>query len=303
MRLPGIARLLVLLPPMLSGIPGGATPPAATALSVGHTGNPLLAPLYAAADRATTSGGGPDRLSIDLRRFATGGDAGYALIAGEIDAGFVEPAKTLALLRLPGAARLRLAGVVNFPYGATVVLRKGLDKRLDDLGAARVAAADPHCALLHQFKTDAARLGADPSQLRLRFMPFEAMLPALESRAVDAIIVKGAYAVLAVQQGHTILYQNWNVQSGDACCPAIVTQAEYILIVTAAAAPRAAALVDALAATTRLPAADLRRATARHIAYAEAALAELPLASFAPLTAGLREELGLPPEPEENITP
>ncbi|AHF92376.1 hypothetical protein OPIT5_21105 [Opitutaceae bacterium TAV5] len=287
MRIPDIFRLLLV--PALSVLPDLSGAVATPALAVGHTGNPLLAPLYATADRAEENG-----LALALRRFGTGGDVGYALLAGEIDAGFVEPDRALALLRLPEAARLQPAGVMNFPYGATLVLRKNLDKRLDELGDARIAAAGPHCALLHRFRTDAGRLGADLSNHRLRFMPFDAMLPALESRTVDAILVKGAYAGLAVRQGHTILYQNWDVQAGDACCPAIVSQAEYILVVRADAEKRTAALVNALAAADRLPPADLRRATARHLAWDGAALDELPLASFVPLTADLRKELGLP---------
>lgn len=285
-------RIFLSVVALLAAVPGSA----AETLSVGHTGNPLLAPLYAAADRPAD--GGP---ALIPRRFASGGDIGYALLAGELDAGFIEPGKTLALLRLPGATRLRLAGVVSFPYGATVVLRKDLDWRLGDLGSARVAAADAQCALLHQFRRDATRLEADASKLRLRYMPFEAMLPALEAGTADAIVVKGAYAVLAVQQGHKILYQNWNVadSTGDTCCPAIVSQAEYLLVVRAAVANRAISLTDALVAASRRPAADLREATARHIAYAGEALAELPLATFAPLTADLRKELGLPEEKPE----
>jgi ABC-type nitrate/sulfonate/bicarbonate transport system substrate-binding protein len=146
---------------------------------------------------------------------------------------------------------------------------------------------------LHQFQRDAARLDVDPRRIEFVFMPAEAMLPALESRTVDAAVLKGAAAVLAEAQGHKVLYQKWDMTADDDCCPAILAQVEAFLVVARTLDDRQiACLVRRLAAASRAPAAELRRATLAQIEFPEQALAQFPLASFAPLDDALRTKLG-----------
>lgn len=224
-------------------------------LNVGYSGGYLSAALYAAQDDL------PEGTS--LQQFHSTSDIAYSLLSGALDAGFVEAEKLAALSELEGFDRLSAVGKVTYPYGATLVLREGLNVRLNELNGLTIAASAPGCVLLDAFAVDAKRFGADISDVRYEYMPFDAMVPALEAGEADAAIIKGAYAVIALQEGHSILYQNWEVQPGDECCPAIVDQAILILLARRdkldAAVPFADALADAQAALT---ADELRRAVA-----------------------------------------
>jgi ABC-type nitrate/sulfonate/bicarbonate transport system substrate-binding protein len=193
-------------------------------VDVGHSGSPLTASLYAAA--ATPEGG----KALSLKKFGSPADVGYALLSGDIDAGFIEPAKLKGLSSLPGFRKLEVIGKVTYPYGATVILRKGLSLRLNELSGHPVAASSETCRLLRAFLQDAARAGLDADKLKLRYMPFETMIPALEAGKADAAVVKGAYAALALPAGHSILYQKWDVEAGDECCPPTIDQTEFILL-------------------------------------------------------------------------
>ncbi len=82
---------------------------------VGFVNGPLAGTLYVAEAQAARDGREPVFTGVP---FNTSGDIGYALIAGEIDAGFIETAKATALLRSVNG--LRAVGAVTFPYGATM---------------------------------------------------------------------------------------------------------------------------------------------------------------------------------------
>lgn len=251
---------------------------------VGYVASPLLGPLYAA---------GTAERRWETVRFGTAGDVGYALIAGEIDAGFVETEKALELLKAPGGETLKIVGAVQFPYGATLVVRKDLKLRLTDLAGRHIAALEPDCIINHQFNTDARRLGLDPKKIRYSYMPFDQMLPALESKSIDGALVKAAYAVLAEFQGHKVIYQNWDIDAGgDECCPASIAQTEYFLVVREQAPEKVKPLVEALTAAGDLPPSKIREAVSQQLGYPKEALEQFPVAAFAVVSDEQRKLLG-----------
>lgn len=268
-----LLALSLLLAACQDRTPAQPAAPQAAPINVGISPNPLLGPLYAAQGKDT---------AWSTQRFNTGGDIGYALLAGEIDAGFVETHKALKLLKAPGGENLKIAGSIQFPYGATVVVRNGLKLRLPELAGLRLAALDEHCAVKEQFERDAAKNGLDPKKLRYRYMPFSDMLPALEAKSIDAIVIKGAYAVLAERAGHTILYQKWDMAAdGDDCCPPAIAQTEYFLVVRGQSAEKVKPLLAVLKATADLPPSAIRAATTRQLAYPADALEQYPTPAFA----------------------
>ncbi len=249
------------------------TAPQAKLPRVGFNPNPLLGPLYAAQakDKAWA-----------LTKFGTGGDIGYALISGDVDAGFVETEKALQLIKAPGGEKLKVAGAIQFPYGATLVVRKDLKVHLSDLTGKRIAALEADCILNHQFNKDAKRHGLDYKTLKFSYMPFADMLPALEAKAVDAALVKGAQAVLAELQGHKVIYQNWDIKAGaDDCCPPSIAQTEYFLLVREEAVERVKPLITALVISSDLPPTQLRQAISAQLGYPAVALEPYPTATFA----------------------
>lgn len=240
---------------------------------IGYSPNPLLAPLYAAQSKEK---------AWELTRFATSGDIGYSLISGEIDAGFVETEKALQLIKAPGGEKLKVAGAIQFPYGATLVVRKDLKVRLSDLTGRKIAALEADCILNHQFNKDATRHGLDTKSLKYNYMPFADMLPALEAKAIDGALVKGAHAVLAELQGHKIIYQNWDIKAGaDDCCPPSIAQTEYFLLLREQSVERVKPLIKALTVASELPPSQLRQAITAQLGYPAAALEQYPTASFA----------------------
>ena len=290
MKLPTVLLFPILLLTailLLAGCRSEPTPAVfSQPLSIGHPGSPLLAPLYAAQARRAPEAG------WELAAFGSGGDIGYALLAGEISAGFVETNKALQLLKIPGGDKLLIAGAINFPYVATLVLRNDLKLRLSELTGRNVAALEPDCAINHQFQHDAKRHGLDPSTLQFSYMPYAEMLPALEAKKVDAILVKGAYGVLAELTGHKILYQNWEVAAGDDCCPATLAQTEFLLVARASELDRLTPVIKTLTAADALPAKELRAAVGSRLGYPPAALERFPVASFALIDEATRQTLG-----------
>ncbi len=224
-------------------------------LRVGHSGGYLSAALYAAQDSLA---------NVDIQHFHSTSDIAYALLLGTLDAGFVEAEKLTAFAAMHGFDQLVAVGKVTYPYGATLILRKGLNVRLQELSGLTIAVSEPNCVLLDSFSVDAARLGADISNVKYEYMVFHAMLPALESGDVDAAIIKGSYAVAALQAGHSILYQNWNVQPGDECCPAILEQAALVLLVRRNKLEAVKPFVDALIFAQKSPPDYLRHSVAEH---------------------------------------
>jgi ABC-type nitrate/sulfonate/bicarbonate transport system substrate-binding protein len=254
-------------------VPSKGTSPQARQLRVGYSPNPLLAPLYATQTKEKM---------WELTKFGTSGDIGYSLISGDVGAGFVETEKALQLIKAPGGEKLKVAGAIQFPYGATLVVRKDLNVRLSDLAGKRIAALEADCILNHQFNKDAKRHGLDYKTLKFSYMPFADMLPALESKTIDGALVKGAHAVLAELQGHKIIYQNWDIKAGaDDCCPPSIAQTEYFLLVREEAVERLNPLITALVAASELPPTQLRQAIGSQLGYPAAALEQYPTATFA----------------------
>jgi ABC-type nitrate/sulfonate/bicarbonate transport system substrate-binding protein len=242
---------------------------------VGYGDSHLVGALHLAAVRKDW----PENFSAE--KFASTSDIIYALLSGNLEAGFVEPDKLRALDKLGGFKMLHAVGRVTYPYGATLVLRKGLDRRITELAGLRIAVSSPDCTLLKAFVQDSARLKADISAVEYTVVPFDAMLPVLESGLADAAIIKGTYAVFARQRGHSILYQNWDVTPGDKCCPAIVDQAVLMLLARKEKLPESETLVARqLAAQEEGPSAQ-RRAVAAATPIPLAVLEEQPVAEFA----------------------
>jgi ABC-type nitrate/sulfonate/bicarbonate transport system substrate-binding protein len=239
---------------------------------IGHSGGNLLAALYAVQDSI-----GAWAVSSP---FQSTSDIAYALILGRLDAGFVEAEKLAALTAMDGFDKLTVVGKITYPYGATLVLRKGLNVRLNELDGLTVASSEEQCVLRAKFIEDARRLGADISGIRDKYMTFSAMLPALESGTVDAAVIKGSYAVAAVYAGHSILYQNWEVEPGDECCPKIIAQAALVLLARRDKAEGAKKLVDALIVAQKLPQDNLRRAVAKYSVIEYEMLAGQPVPEF-----------------------
>jgi ABC-type nitrate/sulfonate/bicarbonate transport system substrate-binding protein len=230
----------------------GTNDPQDNTLKIGHGGGYLSAAVYAAKEG----------LALDIQQFRSTSDIAYALFSGALDTGFVEAEKLAGLTALEGFNRLAVVGKVTYPYGATLVLRKGLDLRLPELTGLTVAASAPKCVLLGEFAKDARRLGADISGIKYEYMPFDAMLPAMEAGEADAIIIKGSYSVVALQGGHSILYQNWDVEPGDECCPAVIDQAALVLLARRDKLEEVKPFIDALLSAQKLPPDQLRRAVA-----------------------------------------
>jgi hypothetical protein len=69
--------------------------------------------------------------------------------------------------------------------------------------------------------------------------------------------------VVALQEGHSILYQNWEVKPGDECCPAIIDQAALVLLARRDRLEAVKPFVEALATVEeKLSPDELRRAVA-----------------------------------------
>jgi len=241
-------------------------------LKVGHSGGNLFAALYGAQDSLSAQ--------IEINRFNSSSDVAYSLISGTLDVGFVETEKLAFLAELPGFDKLSVVGKITYPYGATLVLRKGLDVRLQELNGLTIAVSAPACVLLDEFKNDAERFGADISNVKFEYMPFNTMLPALAA-GIDAAIIKGTYAASALHEGHSILYQNWEVQPGDECCPAIIDQAAVVLLARRnkldAAKPFIAKLIEV---QEKFSPDELRQAVADHTVIPFEVLQGQPVPEF-----------------------
>lgn len=244
------------------------------ALRVGHSGGNLMAALYVASDEDGFS----ERFALE--RMESSSTVAYALLAGDLDAGFVDADKLEALSELKGFDDLTAVGKVTYPYGSTLILRKGLNLRINELGGLKIAVSSPECVLLAAFREDAERLNADLSGVTYVTLPFDAMIPALESGTVDAAVIKGFYSVVALQQNHSILYQNWDVKPGDKCCPAIIDQAALVLLARQDKAAEANLLADALVAAQGLDEDLLRQAIASKTTIPYDILSGQPVAEF-----------------------
>lgn len=253
-ELPVTATLLALMLFMAACAPDEKGQP----LRIGHPGSPLTASLYAAGAAAPPS-------VWTAVKFNSAADIGYALLSGDLDAGFVEPGKLAKLAALPGFKNLEIVGKVTFPYGAAVLVRKDLSLRLADLKGRKIAAIGPRCDLLKTFLADAASAGVTAETVEFKYLPPDAVLAALESQSVDAAVTKGSHAALGQTLGHHILYQKWISAPGDECCPPTVAQIEFVLLAQKKRHKEVARLVADLKAAETLPPNELRAAASRQL--------------------------------------
>lgn len=255
------------------------------AVTVGYQVSPLLSHLYVYEESASRED------KPRLERFSTSADIGYALLAGSVDAGFLDREKVLALGGMPGFERLHVTGLVSFPYGSTLVTRKGVNLRLSDLPGRKIAVSSPLCELLGAFREDAERLGVNVDSIVFEYLPFDAMIPALEAGTVDGAIFKGSYSAVAQGLGHQVLYQNWDVAAGDECCPEILAQLEYLLVIREES-EAAHTFSERLLATGPYDADRLRAASAKRTKVPLSVLENLPVSEIGPVDEELLEILG-----------
>lgn len=258
-------------------------------IRIGHTGSPHLAPLLVAAEQGIFADQG---LRVELKQFGSTADAGYALLAGRVQVAFAEPRTSFRLINLHDELGIKIAGSINFPFGATLVVREDLKIRLHDLAGLTVAAASRHCMLLQAFKHDAERHGLATEEINFVYTAFDTMLPALEAGRVDAILTRSSYALLAQATGHKVLYQNWDVVPDDACCPLYVAQVEYFMLVKDLPSQAVKSLDGALLAASQRPAEETREAVARRTQFPAELLQGAPLARYFAVGAELERELG-----------
>ncbi|HSW35050.1 MAG TPA: ABC transporter substrate-binding protein [Candidatus Limnocylindrales bacterium] len=280
------AVVVVGLAALIGGAPGNKSD---RVINIGHTGTPHLAPLFVAVDHGLFKQEG---LDVDLKQFASTSDAGYALLAGRVDVAFIEPSKSFRLINENDQAGIKIAGTVNFAFGATLVVRDDLNIRLDDLEGMTVAAGSRYCGLLSQFKHDAERHGVNVGEINFVYTSFETMLPALEAGKVDAVLTRASYALLAQGEGHKILYQNWDVVSGDPCCPEYLAQVEYFMLVRDLDAQSVRGLDATLKVASGRPAEDSRKAVVEHTQLPLRLQQGFPVAHYREIGQELRQELG-----------
>jgi ABC-type nitrate/sulfonate/bicarbonate transport system substrate-binding protein len=256
-------------------------------LRLGFMHGPHAAPLYVAEKGMDTPSSAFNAIPLQ-----SSGTIGYALIAGEIDVGFVETTKAASLFR--AVTGLQAVGAITFPYGASLVLRKDLDLRIDEMAGRTVAVAGRRCRLLHQFLADIERFRLNRDAITLVSIPFDQMIPALEARKVDAILTRGGHALLALAQDHNMIYQNWDVKGDDECCPQTLAQVELVLVTrTQNVCPRKlATLLGALQAASAVPSDISRTLVSERTRIPLAILDDFPVASFVPLSPEQQAELG-----------
>ncbi|MFW0858819.1 MAG: ABC transporter substrate-binding protein [Dehalococcoidia bacterium] len=271
---------------LVAGVPGSGDD---GVIRIGHTGTPHLAPLFVAVEQGIFEDNG---LRVELKRFGSTSDAGYALLAGRVDVAFLEPSRSFRLLNEHDEAGVKIAGTVNFDFGATLVVREDLNIRLGDLEGMTVAAGSRHCILLSQFKHDAERHGIDAGEINFVYTAFETMLPALEAGQVDAILTRASYALLAQAEGHKILYQNWDVVPGDACCPAYLAQVEYFMLVKDLEPRYVRGMDAALREASERPPEDSRNAIMKHTQFPLGLQQGFPVARYLVIGQELKQELG-----------
>lgn len=254
-------------------------------LRLGYNPGPLAAVVYHAED------------AFEPMPFQSPGDVGIALLAGSLDLGFVETTRAAALLR--SSKDLEPLAAVTLPFGASVVLHKDLDLRIDELAGRRIAVMGGRCRFLHQFLADAERFGIDADAITWITLPTDQMLPALEAGELDALLTRGAHAMLAVAQGHPVIYQNWDVTGDDTCCPTTLAQVEFVLIARTAVLedPRLEDLLAALDAANTAPADGLREVVASRTRIPLEVLTEFPVPGFELLTLEQRDALAPNPVP------
>lgn len=245
-------------------------------VKVGHTGGPLLPTLYSAYNTKEWKNG------FESLKFGSSGDVGYALLSGEIDAGFVDPATVVYLQKNPGFQNLEAVGKVSFQYGSTVVVSKKLNSHFDKtLEGKRFAVNSENCVLYQTFKRDAESRGIDSSKFKTVITPFHMMVAALESDRVDVIVSRPAYAAVAAGLGHRAIYKNYDVVAGDSCCPVTLEQLALVLLANKKSHDKVQNLVKLLLKTEDSVSRDnLRKSITDTTNIPEETLSKFPLAQF-----------------------
>ena len=240
-------------------------------LNIGYGSGFLSSPIYAAD------------YEVNLHQFLQTADIVYGLAGGSLDAGFIALDRFIALIESNTTFldNLTIAGTIDYPFGATLILREDLAHlRLQDINGLNIAVTSPGSELLEAFLYDANRLGVGTDEITYTFMPFRTMVPALTEGEVDAIIIRGDYALVGLEAGHIILYQNWDLEGGDACCPAIVDQAAKVLLVRRGLEQRMESYIEALLATRLLRASEHRYAVGNHTNIPVDLLHGMPVPEF-----------------------
>lgn len=237
---------------------------------IGHNGSPLLAFLYAAGE-------GAEGRNV---KFNSSADVGYALLSGTIHAGFIEPKKAIELSRLSGFEKLVVLGKVTFPYGVTVITKKGSTLRLQDINGHQIGVPSDNPDLQEEFMKAVSKYSIKLNQVTYRFLPSDAIIPALDAGKIDGAIVKGSQAVIAIKDGHNILFQKWDMEPGNECCPPVIEQLEFVLLAKKKDKARNIELVELLSSSAALKPSVLRAVLSRAEHVPETLFADLPLASF-----------------------
>lgn len=264
--------------PAPAGVAASATAvePAAKPLTIGYLDSPLLSALYLAETRPGW------RAADQLVRFGTSADLGYALIAGKVDAAFVEPAKALLIKDIREFKQVDVVGKVTYPYGGILVVRKGLGLKVQDLPGHTVAISSGECRLYHTLKKDLAWLHVDAEKIKFVQIPFPEMLPAVEAGVVDAAITKASYGLTARKLGHTVPYVQYDIVSaGDSCCPVATLETEFLLLSRAAVRTDTERLARLLLEAQQEKDGDLRAATHAKLRIPLELLETAPAAKFA----------------------
>lgn len=244
---------------------------------IGYTGSPMLSAIYTAQDTGAFEKPG---FSAAVREFDSTNEIGFALIGGRLDAGFVRSDDALHLLTADTSNQLRIAGAVTFPYGASLVVRKDLNLRINDLEGKTLAIEDEDCALVKQFRHDAARYGVNTSNITYVYLSFDDMLPALEAGTVDGAVLTTNLALIAESKGHKTLYQNWEIKEKDECCPTYLQNIQYFLIVRGVDRDGVENILRVFEVQNRVSGNDRIASVTRHSGFPETLLSRYPAATF-----------------------
>lgn len=245
-----------------------------TIYNIGYIGSPLLSTLYLAEKKAGW------KKNYNLVKFDTSADLGYALLAGKLDAGFIEPNKALLIKGIREFRKIAVIGKVVYPYGGLLIVRKGLNLLVQDLPSHKVAKSSDECKLFHALKKDMRDLNVKTNSVDFISVPFDSMLPALESGAVDAVITKSSYGIYAKKLGFTIPYAQWDITAGDACCPAVVAQTEFLLVTRKKSRKETEYLSTFLLEIQKESDKDLRAAAAEKTGIPLKIVESLPIAAY-----------------------
>jgi len=217
-----------------------------------------------------------------LYQMGHSGDVGMGLLGGGLDVGFLEVEQLVALARENFMDDLAVIGTINYPFGATVLLRDGLDLRLSEINGKRLGVASLNDQLLHTFLEDTARLEVEIDAMELAVLPYDAMVSALSEGAIDVALVPGHYSFVALSAGHSILYQNWDMEAGDECCPAIVDQAALVVLARQEALADIEPFVQEMVASNELRPSQVREVIMNQVSLTTEVLQGIPVSSFEP---------------------